>query len=95
MSALLANRVAIITGAGRGLGRAHALALARSGARTVVNDVDAAAAEQVCREIADGGGEALSSSANVQDLAFCAIAPSRKSISRTSAWCSTSTSWAR
>jgi len=68
MSALLANRVAIITGAGRGLGRAHALALARSGARTVVNDVDAAAAEQVCREIADGGGEALSSSANVQDL---------------------------
>ena len=68
MSALLANRVAIITGAGRGLGRAHALALARSGARTLVNDVDADAAEQVCREIADAGGEALSSSANVQDL---------------------------
>jgi len=67
MSALLANRVAIITGAGRGLGRAHALALARSGARTLVNDVDADAAEQVCREIADAGGEALSSSANVQD----------------------------
>jgi NAD(P)-dependent dehydrogenase (short-subunit alcohol dehydrogenase family) len=68
MSALLANRVAIITGAGRGLGRAHALALARNGARTVINDVDADAAEQVCREIADAGGEALSSSANVQDL---------------------------
>jgi NAD(P)-dependent dehydrogenase (short-subunit alcohol dehydrogenase family) len=43
--------------------------LARSGACIVVNDVDANAAEQVCREIAEAGGEALSSSANVQDLA--------------------------
>ena len=68
MSALLANRVAIVTGAGRGLGRAHALALARSGACIVINDIDPAAAEQVCREIADAGGEALSSSANVQDM---------------------------
>jgi NAD(P)-dependent dehydrogenase (short-subunit alcohol dehydrogenase family) len=68
MSGLLANRVAIITGAGRGLGRAHALALARAGARVVVNDLDAEGAHQVCREIASLGGEALSDSGNVQDL---------------------------
>jgi len=68
MSGLLANRVAIITGAGKGLGRAHALALAKSGARVVVNDVDAEGAASVCREIERAGGEALASGANVQDL---------------------------
>jgi NAD(P)-dependent dehydrogenase (short-subunit alcohol dehydrogenase family) len=68
MSELLANRVAIITGAGRGLGRAHALAMARSGARLVVNDLDAEAARQVCYEITCSGGDALSNAANVQDL---------------------------
>jgi NAD(P)-dependent dehydrogenase (short-subunit alcohol dehydrogenase family) len=68
MSGLLANRVAIITGAGRGLGRAHALALARSGARIVVNDLDAESAGQVCYEITYAGGEAISNNANVQDL---------------------------
>jgi NAD(P)-dependent dehydrogenase (short-subunit alcohol dehydrogenase family) len=68
MSELLANRVAIITGAGRGLGRAHALAMARSGARVVVNDLDAESAGQVCYEITCSGGEAISNNANVQDL---------------------------
>jgi NAD(P)-dependent dehydrogenase (short-subunit alcohol dehydrogenase family) len=68
MNALLANRVAIITGAGKGLGRAHALAMARNGARIVVNDVDIAAASQVCAEIVSVGGQAMSSSANVQEL---------------------------
>ena len=66
MSGLLENRVAIITGAGKGLGRAHALAMAHHGARIVVNDLDADAADQVCREIRAAGGEALSNRANVQ-----------------------------
>lgn len=68
MSALLADRVAIVTGAGRGLGRSHALALARSGARVVVNDLDADAANEVCGEIGSLGGQAIGNCANVQDL---------------------------
>jgi len=62
------NRVAIITGAGRGLGRAYALLLAQKGARLVINDPgfapngaggDAGPAEEVVREIHQAGGEAL------------------------------------
>ena len=68
MTALLFERVAIVTGAGRGLGKAHAIALARSGARVLVNDLDPASVGQVCAEIGALGGEAIGSSANVQDL---------------------------
>lgn len=67
VSGLLAQRVAIVTGAGRGLGRAHALALARSGARVVINDLGADAVGHVREEIIGLGGEALDSTADVRD----------------------------
>lgn len=67
MNTLLANRVAIVTGAGRGLGRSYVLAMAREGARIVVNDVDAEAARETCREIESAGGEAIWNAANVQE----------------------------
>jgi NAD(P)-dependent dehydrogenase (short-subunit alcohol dehydrogenase family) len=68
------DRVAVITGAGRGLGRAHALLLASRGARIVVNDpggsmkgdgVDAGPAEEVVREIRAAGGEAVACTESV------------------------------
>jgi NAD(P)-dependent dehydrogenase (short-subunit alcohol dehydrogenase family) len=61
------GQVAIITGAGSGLGRAHALYLAGKGARVVVNDLDAAAAERVAAEIAAAGGDALGVAGSVTD----------------------------
>ncbi len=65
----LSGRVAIVTGAGGGLGREHALLLARRGAKLVVNDFDGAAAERVAAEIKGAGGEALAAPASVTDNA--------------------------
>jgi len=62
----LQGRVAIVTGAGGGLGRAHALILARHGAKVVVNDLGDAA-DQVAAEIQATGGEALAAQGSVAD----------------------------
>ena len=65
----LGGRVAIVTGAGGGLGRAHALYLASQGAAVVVNDLAIEPAQAVVREIEQGGGTALAVAASVTDEA--------------------------
>ena len=76
MAISFAGKVAIITGAGGGLGRAHALHLAKLGARVVVNDLggsldgtggNSEASEKVVAEIKAAGGEAIANGASVSD----------------------------
>lgn len=62
---MLNDRVAIVTGAGSGLGRAHARYLASKGAQVVVNDLSLDAAEAVAEEIRSAGGTALAFAASV------------------------------
>lgn len=66
---LLDGRVAIVTGAGGGLGRAHAHFLSRHGAMIIVNDLSSEAAETVANEIRSAGGSALPFAASVTDEA--------------------------
>jgi NAD(P)-dependent dehydrogenase (short-subunit alcohol dehydrogenase family) len=74
----LAGKVAIVTGAGRGIGRDHSLALAHAGAKIVVNDLgtslggegtDLLPADEVVEEIAAAGGRAVADYENVADFA--------------------------
>lgn len=55
----LHDKVAIVTGAGRGTGRALALKLANAGARLVINDVSEAPAAEVAQTIREAGGDAV------------------------------------
>ena len=72
------GKVVIVTGAGGGLGRAHAIEFAKRGAKVVVNDLggavdgtggNSAAAEAVVKEITDAGGVAIANGASVTDEA--------------------------
>ena len=78
MGNLCEGRVAIVTGAGRGIGREHAIMLANQGAKVVVNDLggdmdgsgsDLSPAQEVVNEIIEMGGEAIVNGANVADFA--------------------------
>ena len=77
MTVSFEDKVAIVTGAGGGLGKQHALELGRRGAKVVVNDLGGgvdgiggslSAAEAVAQEVMENGGEAIANGASVTDI---------------------------
>ena len=93
---VLDGRVAVITGAGRGIGREHALLFAKEGAAVVVNDLggdnagqgaDAGPAQQVVDEIVAAGGRAVANTDNVADWATRKTWCSRRSTSSADSTC--------
>jgi NAD(P)-dependent dehydrogenase (short-subunit alcohol dehydrogenase family) len=65
----LSTRVAIVTGAGGGLGAAHAIALAKRGAKVVVADMNGEAAKTIVAQIEASGGDAMAAAVSVTDFA--------------------------
>ncbi len=63
----LENKIAVVTGAGRGIGRAIAMRLAEEGARVVVSDIEGSFAESVALRITEAGGKAFALALNVTD----------------------------
>lgn len=70
MNRKLENKVALVSGSGRGIGREIALKLAREGARVVINDLDAGPAEQTVAEIRAAGGQAVACAGSVTEAGF-------------------------
>lgn len=71
---VLEGKAAVVTGGGRGVGRAHCLQLASAGARVVVNDVEPAEAEKVVTDIREHGGEAIVNAADISSSSGAAEA---------------------
>ncbi|AOY95797.1 3-oxoacyl-ACP reductase [Cupriavidus sp. USMAA2-4] len=70
MTRKLEGKVALVSGSGRGIGREIALKLASEGARVVINDLDAAPAEQTVADIRAAGGEAVACVGSVTEAGF-------------------------
>jgi 3-oxoacyl-[acyl-carrier protein] reductase len=66
----LKGKIALVSGSGRGIGRAIALKLASEGAKVVINDLDAAPGDAVAAEIKAAGGEAIAVNGSVSETGF-------------------------
>jgi 3-oxoacyl-[acyl-carrier protein] reductase len=77
MPGLLKNHIAVVTGAGSGIGRAIAIGYAREGAQVTLLDIDAKAAEEAAQEIRDAGGQAESFGLDVTRREDCIAAAKR------------------
>ena len=82
MTGRLQGKTVIITGAGRGIGRAYALAMAREEARVVVNDVSRDQASEVSEEIRREGGQAEADQTDIADFDAVAALMERTDLER-------------